>query len=150
VSGVVVVDASLAVTWVVDERFTEQARDLLIEWERHDVQRLVPCWFACEVASALYRRKRRSELTLAEVERALDDVLAAVTPQADLPATVARAVELAEQLNQPRPYDAQYAALAESAGCGFWTADERFYNAARRRCPWVHWIGVDQATVDDS
>jgi predicted nucleic acid-binding protein len=140
-SGVVVVDASLAVAWVIEERFTAEARALLIDWEQQQVQRTVPCWFACEVGSALYRRRRRGELTQAAVRRAIADVLAAVTPQMDAPTTVFRAIEIADRLNQPRPYDAQYAALAEAEGCEFWTADERFYNAARRAYPWVRWVG---------
>jgi predicted nucleic acid-binding protein len=143
VSGVVVVDASLAVAWVLPEPATEQARARLIEWERREVQRLVPCWFACEVASALYKRRRGGEITLADAERALGDVLAAVTAQTDLGRTAARALALAERLNQRHAYDSHYAALAEREGCELWTADERFFNAAHRLCPWVRWVGSD-------
>ena len=142
-SGAVVVDASLAVSWVVEERFTEQARSRLIDWEQHDVQRIVPCWFGCEVASALYQRRRRGEISLEDAERALIDVLAAVVPQPDLPSTAVRSLSLADQLNQSRPYDSQYAAMAEMAGCEFWTADERFFNAAHSSLPWVRWIGAE-------
>src|ERR1700730_17917754 len=110
-SGAVVVDASLAVAWVVEERFTQQARSLLIEWERHGIDRIVPCWFACEVASALYPRVRRGELTIAEAGRALAGVFEAVMPQTDLPAVSLRALALAELLNQSHPYDAHYAAM---------------------------------------
>lgn len=138
---VVVVDASLAVAWVVTEESTSPAWAKLVEWDRGSVQRLVPCWFACEVASALYKWMRRGELSLSDAENALADVLAVVSPQADLPANAMRALALAEQLNQRHPYDCQYAALAEAQQCELWTADEGFFNVAHRLCPWVRWIG---------
>lgn len=52
-----------------------------------------------------------------------------------------RAFDIATQLNQPRAYDAQYLALAEFRQCDFWTADERFANAARREFSNVRFIG---------
>ena len=40
-----------------------------------------------------------------------------------------RALSLAEQFNRPTVYDTHYVALAEIAGCDFWTADQRLVNA---------------------
>jgi predicted nucleic acid-binding protein len=31
--------------------------------------------------------------------------------------------------------------LAEEAGCEFWTADQKLYNAVKDRMPFVKWLG---------
>ena len=43
--------------------------------------------------------------------------------------------------DDPGPDDAQYWAVAEQLGCGFWTADERLFNIAQPTLPWVKWVG---------
>lgn len=53
-----------------------------------------------------------------------------------------RAYDLAEQLNRPAAYDAQYLALAERLGCDFWTADEKLFNAVGASLTWVRWLGA--------
>lgn len=55
-SGQVVIDASLAVAWVVEEDAMAGALAPLEAWENQRVRRLAPCWFACEVGAALYLR----------------------------------------------------------------------------------------------
>lgn len=51
-----------------------------------------------------------------------------------------RARAIARQLDQPRVYDATYAALAEARDCDFWTGDKRFYNVAHHDFPFVRFI----------
>jgi predicted nucleic acid-binding protein len=51
------------------------------------------------------------------------------------------AIRLAYSLGQPATYDSHYLALAESLDCTYWTADQRFYNAANGNYPRVRWIG---------
>lgn len=145
-TGTAVVDASLAVQWVLNEPYTTEAIALLTEWERNQVIRVVPCWFAAETAAVLYRRVRLGHLSLADARWALDAVLAAVTTISDSSPIAHRATEIALNLNQSRPYDALYAALAEQYACELWTADERFYNAASSAYPWVRWIGTFHRT----
>lgn len=140
-SGEVVVDASVAVKWVVTEPLTREARDLLAGWLQTDVARLAPCWFACEVANVLYRRTVQGLLTLDDAGDALDDILAFVSLQTERAPLARRALAIAQLTARPTTYDAQYAALAEAEGCELWTADERFYNTARGSFPFVHWLG---------
>ena len=40
--------------------------------------------------------------------------------------------------DRPAAYDAHYLALAEMAGCPFWTADERLYDRVHAELDWVH------------
>lgn len=52
-----------------------------------------------------------------------------------------RAYELAEVLNQPSTYDAQYLAPAERLQCEIWTADERRFNSIRGQFDGIRWSG---------
>jgi len=139
--GVVVVDASLAVKWSLEEDYTTEALAQLAEWQAHSIQPIVPCWFPCEVANVLFQRMRRGELTFADSARILPDILAAVVVVEDDAALALRAVQIAETFGQRHSYDAQYVALAEREGCECWTADDRFRTALHGVIPRVRWIG---------
>jgi predicted nucleic acid-binding protein len=131
-TGLVVVDASLAAMWVMAEPYT--ARD--------HVQAIAPHLMMSEVASALYKRLRRGELTLQQAVEALHVVYSfgvRLEGETDLHE---RALFLAHSLERPAPNDVLYLALAEHRGCQVWTGDERLYNAAASRLPWVRWIGA--------
>ncbi|HEY8623574.1 MAG TPA: type II toxin-antitoxin system VapC family toxin [Casimicrobiaceae bacterium] len=141
-SDPVVVDSSLATKWVLNEPGTAIARQLLLGWVRQTTTRLAPCWFAAEIAVALYKRMRWGDITSDEVDRALRDILATVTLRTESASITVRAIEIAAMLGQGRPYDSMYLALAEREGCELWTADQRFYNAVRARFPQVRWLGT--------
>jgi predicted nucleic acid-binding protein len=140
-SETAVVDASLAAKWVIDEPHSDAALILLAEWDRTQTDRIVPCWFAAELAAVLFRRIRLGDLSVSQSRIALDRVLSAVTMVPESAPIAHRAVEIAVRLNQSRPYDSLYVALAEEHACDLWTADQRFFNAARGPYPWVRWIG---------
>ena len=132
-----VVDASLALKWVVVEQDSTDARELLHEWEGTDVELTVPSWFSCELANVLFRFVLRGDLTLAEAQANHDVVMQLVTIAGDDPADARRAMEIAEQTGQKAVYDAQYVALAERLGCELWTADERFVRTVGAAFPFV-------------
>ena len=140
VSGVVV-DASLAVPWVVAEVHSPQARALLIDWELQGVSRLVPALFASETATAILRCVRRGAVDPAVAPSFLAGLLRAVTVRSDDRLVAGRALRIAQQLGLGKAYDSLYAALAEREGCELWTGDERFYNAAHPVFTWIHWVG---------
>jgi predicted nucleic acid-binding protein len=137
----VVVDASFAVKWVLQERYTTEARALLIDWEERGIERLTVTLFLSEVNTALLRRLRDEIITLRQAEAARQDLLAAVTVRIEDVALAGRALVIADGLGLRNAYDCAYAALAEREGCEFWTGDERFWNLARGRYPWVRWVG---------
>ena len=141
----VIVDASLAVKWVVKEDYSDAALDLLTEWVMAAVVRLTPLWFPCEVSNVLYRKARGGGAPIVDAIDSFHRIVAIVTMTGLDPATIARAIEIADELNQPRTYDTLYVALAEHEDCELWTADERFWNVARARFPWVRWIGQHAA-----
>ena len=137
----VVVDASLALKWVLDEVDSASALALLRLWARQRLRALAPGLFACEIANALYQRVRRGQLTHDEALQSLRALIGQVVLIDAEPALTARALTLATLLQRPTTYDTQYAALAERENCELWTADERFWNATRSRFAWVRWVG---------
>lgn len=113
----VVVDASVALKWVLDEPGSAVAEGLLEE----DVLR-APDFLLVEVANVLWTKARRGSLGRSEAETAFDGVAAVplvFTPTAEL-VTPARALAHAMDITV---YDALYAALAQRFGCTLATSD---------------------------
>src|SRR4051794_11522318 len=130
-AGGVVVDASVACKWVLNEPETPRARSLLAQWVAAHLQPIAPSWFSCEVANVVYRRARAGEMTLSGAKTLLSTVLAIVALRDAPGSDAARAMEMADTAQQQTPYDACYLALAEREGCEYWTDDERFVRAAQ-------------------
>ena len=142
-NGVVVVDASFAFKWVVDEEYAFEARSVLSQWRVTDTQILAPSLFLYEITNALYGRARRGELTSDEIAARFSQLqrvgvqISSLSEDAHI-----RAMELALRFGIRATYDAHYLALAERENCELWTADERLWNAVRPTVDWVRWIGA--------
>jgi predicted nucleic acid-binding protein len=137
----VVVDASFATMWAIPEPHSARALELAETWATAATGLLAPCLLVAEVTNALYKRVVRRELTLIEARSALDVVLGFSIEIREEPGLAHRAIEWASRLRQPAAYDMQYLALAELHRCECWTADQRFFRAARMEAPWVRWVG---------
>jgi predicted nucleic acid-binding protein len=137
----VVVDASLAVKWVLPEQHSDRAVGLLREWKAKRIQPVAPVLLAVEAANAIYKRVRRGELSPSEGKLALRTLLqTGVLFQGDQH-LCPEAWDIAHQFDRPAVYDAMYLALAFTLGCELWTGDERLYNAVRGKLNWVRWVG---------
>ncbi len=64
----VVVDASLAVKWVLEEPYSAEANNLLENWEGEGSKLLAPALFLYEVANVLTKRIQRRQLTLEQAK----------------------------------------------------------------------------------
>lgn len=121
------VDASVALKWVLDEDGSAAAAGLL------DGRGLsAPPLLATEVANALWVAARRGQITGDEAADALDLILRA--PFQPLPSGLElprRALELARLLDHS-VYDCTYLALAVALERPVVTADRRFAAAAGR------------------
>lgn len=144
-NGVVVVDASLAIKWLVSEENSDKARAISRSWANAGIQTAAPYLMPVEVTNALHRRVVRGELTVEDAIRLLEYLLASGIELRDEPGLQVRALQLASRLRQGAVYDAHYLALAETLGCDFWTADQRFYRAAVSVTQNVRWIGESAA-----
>jgi len=144
----IVVDASLALKWVIQEPDSPRAQALLVNWssERRDL--LAPALFASEAGNALTQRMRLGQLDLPSAQRALRDLFVAVVIVPADAQLAERALELTQLLSLAVVYDAVYAALAEREGAEFWTADHRFYAAARPILPWVRFVAEAPSPPD--
>ena len=118
-----VVDASVAVKWLVVEEDADVAQELATSGHELHAPRLM----ASEVANALWRKARTGE-----IERRAAGVLLANVP--DMPVrwgtdemVSAEAVRLALALDHA-VYDCVYLALAHRIGATMLTADRRFAN----------------------
>ncbi len=127
----VVVDASLALKWLVGEEDSEKATALLRSWGRGGRQLVAPHLLAAEVTNALHRKVVQGDLERAQAIRLIERLTALPFELHDSPGLHRRALELAGELGQGASYDCHYLALAEALECELWTADDRFYRAAR-------------------
>ena len=115
-SGSVVVDASLAVKWLVEEDDSDKAHAVLQSGVAQDVTRIAPHLMPFEVANALHRRVLRGELNVGDSTRMIARLLESRLELHHPPGLHVRALQLASQLKQGAAYDAHYLALAESVG----------------------------------
>ena len=89
------------------------------------------------MTNTLHRRVARGELTVHEAAALAEDLFSEFD-FASPPLLHRRALQLASELGQGAAYDAHYLALAEALECEYWTADDRFYRAARTAYASVH------------
>jgi predicted nucleic acid-binding protein len=150
VNGLVVVDASLAVKWLVPEVHSDKAYTLARSWAAEGTQPIAPYLMPVEVANALHRRVVRREVTVEVATGLLESLLASGIELREPTRLHSRALELADRLRQDAAYDAHYLALAETLDCEFWTADERFYRAATVFSPRVKWLGAFRSINEPS
>ena len=115
-----VIDASIAIKWVIEEEGTPQALTL-----RREARLLAPELLVAECANILWKKARRNELSREEAllaARLLQTAAIELVPTRSL---LAAATRIAIELDHPA-YDCLYLALAIENDCRFVTADERF------------------------
>jgi len=120
-----VIDASVAVKWVIPENDADKAEFLL----DHDL--VAPDLLFPECANILWKKVRRREMTVDEA-----GIAAQALEQADIAVVSARAyvgqaTAIAVELDHPA-YDGVYLAIAEALGLPLVTADDRLVRKARQ------------------
>ena len=123
-----VIDASVAVKWVIDEEGSERALML-----RHS-RLYAPDVWCSECANVLWKSLRRQELTREEAEAAAALLSAAEIEIVPTRPLMERAVKLAADLAHP-VYDCVYLLTAIDLNIPLVTADERLQAKAARIAP---------------
>lgn len=120
-----VVDASVAVKWVVAEGGSDSAERLL------DHPLVVPDLLFAECANILWKKIRRRELTLEQAELAAQGLERAELTVIPSRGYVALATAIAAELDHPA-YDGLYLAVAETLGLQLVTDDARLVRRLSR------------------
>ena len=115
-----VIDASIAVKWVVEEEGTPQALAL-----RQRTKLIAPELLVAECANILCKKSARGELSREEALLAAKLLQSAEIELLPMRSLFETATGLAIELDHP-VYDCIYLALAVENDCPFVTADERF------------------------
>lgn len=136
----VVVDASVALKWVLQEEDTEDALRLWDRWQDVSERVCAPPVFRGEVTNALHQATRRGLIDPIDAADALGLLIPIVAIE-EPEGLYDRALALAGQLSLGSTYDSLYIAVAESQGCDLWTADRRFVRSLRGLFPQVRWTG---------
>lgn len=119
-----VVDASVALKWVLAEPGQDAADALL------DEDLIAPSLWLLEAANALWRRSLRGELSAGEAEERLSELFNAPVTSIPIEDDLSRAAALAQRLGHP-VYDCLYLALAVREQTQVVTADRRFWTIAQ-------------------
>lgn len=123
-----VVDASVAVKWIVTETFSEQAVQLL----DMDLTLIAPELLFAEATNALWAMCRRGDITKADLAEAMDVLrMAPIEVPVPMRQLAASAARLAADLDHPA-YDCFYLALSVQEQHPVVTADRRFHDVVRR------------------
>ena len=119
----VVIDASLAIKWVLAEPFDEEALILADQWANVGTVPAAPSLLLAEVTNVFHRRVAAGQLPFSAAKELLNRLLSIGIEIKESPAIHLRALDLAQELHLPPVYDAHYLALAELLECELWTAD---------------------------
>lgn len=122
-----VIDASIAIKWVVEEDGTADALTL-----RRRTKLIAPELLTAECANILWKKVRRDELSRDEATLAARLLQAADVELSPTRHLLEAATRSAIELDHPA-YDCLYLALAAERDCRFVTADERFLRKLKER-----------------
>jgi predicted nucleic acid-binding protein len=114
-----VIDASVAIKWVVPEVGSEAASHLLGQ------ELWAPSLWLAEVANALLKKTRRGEITRDEARLRAQDLADAPIEPIELPILLPSAMRMADELGHSI-YDCFYLAAALLRDTTLVTADRRF------------------------
>jgi predicted nucleic acid-binding protein len=140
-----VIDASIAVKWVVEEDGTSEALTLRLR-----AKLIAPELLAAECANILWKKVQRDELSKDQAFLAARVLQAADIEFLPTRSLLEAATRIAVELDHPA-YDCIYLALAAERDCRFVTADERFVRKlgeGHRRRFRGRVIGLAQAAGD--
>ena len=121
-----VVDASVALKWFVDEDGSPRAVSVLSSGEPMIARDLV----VAEVCNAGWKSLRRREIDAAQFDEIAADISQAFVRLVPLDQLIRRAAAIAREPDHP-VYDCLYLALAEAEDVAMVTADRRLVAAVR-------------------
>ncbi|MGA3185705.1 MAG: type II toxin-antitoxin system VapC family toxin [Bryobacteraceae bacterium] len=136
-----VVDASLAVKWLIPEEHGDRAMNLLAKFRNKSLDLTAPDHILIEMGSALWKRSTlKNEISESEAAESLTDFLALGIKLHPTPSLVGPAMRLAAQ-ERHSIYDMVYVTFARQLGCEFITADRTLKNKLGSKFSFIRWVG---------
>ena len=130
-SSIVIVDANLALSIVLDYPTSKEIQGLWTDWVQNDVEIATPNLWVYEVTSAIHKLYMLEQLQEASAKSALDAVLSLDVRLVEVDIGLCQlAFSWATRLDQLATYASFYLALAEKLDAELWTLDRRLSNAA--------------------
>jgi predicted nucleic acid-binding protein len=129
-----VLDASVALKWVLPEKDTPRAVRLRNAYQQKNYTLIAPDIFSAEVAHALAKAERRKILRPPEGARRLALLMRTAPQFFPYMPLLARAFQIASSM-RVGVYDCIYVALAEREQCEFVTGDERLVRNLQAQFP---------------
>ena len=140
-SSRVCLDASVAVAWLLVEKYSNSADLLRQTWNEAGVEMVAPALFHAEVASAIRKQVYFKEILPDEGEEAFSIYQNIPIKIVDGLEIYQRAWRLSAEYNFPVCYDMHYLAVAEVLDCPLWTSDKKLVNSLRGHSERVRWLG---------
>jgi|SRR5579871_360216 len=131
-----VVDASVAVKWLLPEVGREEALHLQEHYQNETIDLIAPYLLVSEIANVLWKRERRGDLTAQAAQYCFQQFLLDCPVLVESAAVTRSALGLA-LAHKRTVYDCLYLAWALARQCDLITADERFFRAMSTVFPCV-------------
>jgi predicted nucleic acid-binding protein len=131
-----VLDASVALRWVLSDDFTQKAISLRGQYQQKALDLISPDIYIDEVASALTKAERQKSILVGEAASLYAKIMN--TPpifHSRLP-LIPRAIDISSQTRSSF-YDCLYVALAEQEGCELVTVDAKLIRNLQSRFPFI-------------
>ena len=129
-----VLDASVALKWVLSEPDTGKACQLRDDFRKNLLELIAPDAFVLEIAHALTKAQRRGMIP--DAWRLWVDVMTTAPLLFPSSQLTPPAIQIASQAGIG-VYDCLYVALAERQKCELVTADVRLQRALQSTCPFI-------------
>jgi predicted nucleic acid-binding protein len=131
-----VLDASVAICWVIRRPQTPKALQLRDEYQKALHQLIAPSVFPAEAASALTKSERQQIIPVGRARPLLDDVLRTSPHLHAYEPLLRRAADISSQ-TRGGLYDCLYVALAERESCELVTTDDKAIRNLRPHFPFI-------------
>ncbi len=118
---ILIVDASVAIKWFVEENLHDEALELLEQFDRLQAPELI----VAELTNVVWKKRRRKEITKGQAQTIVSVIPNYVSVLYPILLDHERALEIAIFLEHPA-YDCLYLACAERVGGRVVTADRTF------------------------
>lgn len=134
----IVVDASVAIKWYVQEPHTAAASRFLDA----GCDLFAPDLLWCEFGNILWKKRLRGDLTAQVAQQIIGELERVAISTEPVAPLLEAAFDIAVRVGRT-VYDGAYLAFAERLGCRCVTADEKLYNALQRDRIAAHLLWVE-------